>query len=353
MIGWMKTATHLAQPSEAKKRKSKMNSKSSEPKRMRAAFFKDGQLELLQDCPVPTPAKGEALIKVLQAGICATDLEIFKGYMNFEGILGHEFVGQVVRTSHPSLADRRVVGQINCVCGQCDMCSSGLSNHCRNRTVLGIAGKDGAFAEYLTLPQENLHVIDDKLTNEQSVFVEPLAAAMQIDKQVAIDKRWKIAVLGDGRLGLLVCQVLARLNSSVILVGKHRHKLLVADKKGIRISLVDEIVSRNDYDLVVDCTGSESGLKLAVKMVRPRGTIILKTTIAGPIECDLSPLVINEVRLIGSRCGTFSDAIEALSTGQIDISGLITRSFPLEQIDQALKFAAQPDSIKVLLKMDS
>ena len=322
-------------------------------KHMTAAVVRQGKLKLVRDYPVPVPAKGEALIKVIQAGICATDLEIFKGYMSFEGIPGHEFVGQVVRTSEASLADRRVVGQINCVCGQCDMCSSGLSNHCRERTVLGIAGRDGAFAEYLILPQENLHVIDPKLTDQQSVFVEPLAAALQIVKQVAIDKRWKIAVLGDGRLGLLVCQVLAMHNRSVMLVGKHPDKLLVADKRGIRVSLVDEVVGRNDYDLLVDCTGSPTGLKLAVKMVRPRGTIILKTTIAAPVECDLSPLVINEVRLIGSRCGTFGDAIEALSSGQVDISGLISRSFPLERIGEALKFAAQPESIKVLLKMSS
>ncbi len=318
---------------------------------MKAAVFREGKLKLVRDYPVPVPAKGEALIKVLQAGICATDLEVLKGYMSFEGVPGHEFVGQVVRTSEASLADRRVVGQINCVCGECDMCSSGLSNHCRNRTVLGIAGRDGAFAEYLVLPQENLHVIDDKLTDEQGVFVEPLAAALQIVKQVSIDKRWKIAVLGDGRLGLLACQVLAMDNRSVMLVGKHRHKLLVADKKGIRVTLVDELVARNDCELVVECTGSPLGLKLAGKMVRPRGTIILKTTIAKPIEYDLSPLVINEVRLIGSRCGTFSDAIESLSKGQIDISGLISRTFPLERINEALEFAAQPDSIKVLLRM--
>ena len=325
----------------------------SELKHMTAAVFREGKLKLVRDYPVPVPAKGEALIKVSQAGICATDLEILKGYMKFEGVPGHEFVGQVVRTSEARLADRRVVGQINCVCGQCDMCSSGLSAHCRKRTVLGIAGRDGAFAEYLVLPQENLHVIDGKLSDEQGVLVEPSAAALQIVKQISIDKRWKIAVLGDGRLGLLVCQVLAMHNRSVILVGKHPDKLLVADKRGIRVSLVDEVVGRNDYDLVVDCTGSPTGLKLAVKMVRPRGTIILKTIIAAPIECDLAPLVINEVRLIGSRCGTFSDAIEALSSDQIDISGLISRTFPLERIDEALKFAAEPDSIKVLLRMQA
>ncbi len=323
----------------------------SGPRHMNAAVFREGKLTLVRDYPVPVPAQGEALIKVLQAGICATDLEIFKGYMDFAGVGGHEFTGQVVRTSEARLAEKRVVGQINCVCGECDMCSSGLSNHCRNRTVLGIAGRDGAFAEYLVLPQENLHVIDDKLTDEQGVFVEPLAAALQIVKQVSIDKRWKIAVLGDGRLGLLACQVLAMHNRSVMLVGKHANKLLVADKKGIRVSLADEVVSHNDYDLVVECTGSPSGLKLAGKMVRPRGTIILKTTIAKPIECDLATLVINEIRLIGSRCGTFSDAIEVLSSGQIDVSGLISRTFPLEQIDEALKFAAEPESIKVLLRM--
>ena len=326
-------------------------STSGEPRHMKAAVFRDGQLKLIKDYPVPVPAEGEALIKVLFAGICSTDLQILKGYMNFQGVPGHEFVGQVVRTSQANLANKRVVGQINCVCGRCDMCSSGLSNHCRSRTVLGIAGRDGAFAEYLVLPQGNLHVIDAKLSDEQAVFVEPLAAAFQIARQVSIDRRWKIAVLGDGRLGLLVAQVLANLNPSVMLVGKHPEKLLVADKKGIRVALVDEVLARNDYDLVAECTGSASGLSLASKLVRPRGTIVLKSTYAGSTQYDLSPLVVNEITLVGSRCGTFSDAIEALSAGQVDISGLISRTFPFEQICEALKFAAEPTTIKVLLRM--
>ena len=323
----------------------------SEPKHMKAAVFRDGQLKLIKDYPLPVPSEGEALIKVLWAGICSTDLQICKGYMNFQGVPGHEFLGQVVRTSQANLANKRVVGQINCVCGHCDMCSSGLSNHCRNRTVLGISGRDGAFAEYLVLPQGNLHVIDAKLSDEQAVFVEPLAAAFQIVRQVSIDRRWKIAVLGDGRLGLLVAQVLAGLNPLVMLVGKHPEKLLVADKKGIRVTLLDEVLARNDYDLVAECTGSASGLSLASKLVRPRGTIVLKSTYAGSAQCDLSPLVVNEITLIGSRCGTFSDAIEALSTAQVDVSGLISRTFAFEQICEALKFAAEPTTIKVLLRM--
>ena len=318
---------------------------------MKAAVFRGGKLSLVKDHPVPVPDQGETLVRVLQAGICATDLEILKGYMNFEGVPGHEFVGQVVRSGNVNLAGRRVVGQINCVCGQCDMCSSGLSNHCRNRTVLGIAGRDGAFAEYLVLPEVNLHVIGEHISNEQAVFVEPLAAAMQIVKQVSIEKRWKIAVLGDGRLGLLVCQVLARYNPAVMLVGKHDEKLLVADKKGIRVSLVEQIVARADHDLVVDCTGTASGLELASKMVRPRGTIVLKSTVANPMQCNLSSLVVNEVHLIGSRCGTFNDAIEALDKGQIDVSGLISKTFPLERIEEAFKHAIEPESIKVIVEM--
>ena len=327
------------------------NATATQPKQMTAAVYRDGRLDLLRDYPVPAVQPGQALVKVLKAGICATDLEIVKGYMDFQGVPGHEFVGRVVRTSNSELADRRVVGQINCVCGRCDMCSSGLSSHCRERTVLGIAGLDGAFAEYLILPEANLHVIGDDLSDEQAVFVEPLAVAFQIVKQVSIDKRWKIAVLGDGRLGLLACQVLALQNPSVTLIGKHPEKLLVADKKGIQIKLADEVVVRNDCDLVVDCTGSASGLNLAGRMIRPRGTIVLKTTIAGPYECDLSSLVVNEIRLIGSRCGTFPEAIEALTGGQIDVSAMISKTLPLQQIDQAMRLAAEPTIIKVLLNI--
>ncbi len=334
---------------DAKKQSS--NATTTQPWQMTAAVYRDGRLELLRDYPVPAVQPGQALVKVLKAGICATDLEIVKGYMDFQGVPGHEFVGRIVRTSNVALADRRVVGQINCVCGRCDMCSSGLSSHCRERTVLGITGLDGAFAEYLILPEANLHVIGDDLSDEQAVFVEPLAAAFQIVKQISIDKRWKIAVLGDGRLGLLACQVLALQNPSVTLIGKHPEKLLVADKKGIQIKLADEVVARNDYDLGVDCTGSASGLKLAGRMIRPRGTIVLKTTIAGPYECDLSSLVVNEIRLIGSRCGTFPEAIEALTDGQIDVSAMISKTFPLDQIDQAMHLAAEPGIIKVLLNI--
>ena len=325
----------------------------AQTKQMMAAVFREGKLRLVRDYPVPVPGESEALVKVLRAGICATDLQICKGYMNFEGVPGHEFVGEVVRTSQANLAGRRVVGQINCVCGKCDMCASGLSNHCRKRTVLGIAGRDGAFAEYLALPEANLQVVDEKISDEQAVFVEPLAAAFQIDRQVPIDKRWKIAVLGDGRLGLLVAQVLAKLNKSVMLVGKHPEKLLVADKKGIRVSLAQKVVAHNDYDLVVECTGSASGLRMANKLVRPRGTVVLKSTYTGKAECDLSLLVVNEVTLIGSRCGTFSDAIEALKNEQVDVSGMISRIFAFEQICEAMEFASQPGVIKVLLRMGS
>ena len=330
----------------------KKKTQMAEVKHMMAGVYRGGNLELVKDYPMPRPGEGEALLKVLWAGICSTDLEICKGYMDFEGVPGHEFVGQVVRTSRAHLADKRVVGGINCVCGKCDMCASGLSNHCRDRTVLGIAGRDGAMAEYLTLPEANLQVVDEKISDEQAVFVEPLAAALQIAKQVRIDSRWKIAVLGDGRLGLLAAQVLANMNKSVMLVGKHPEKLLVADKRGIRVSLADSVVAKNDFDLVVECTGAGSGLLMASKMVRPRGTIVLKSTYAGKAECDLSQLVVNEVTLIGSRCGTFGEAIEALKNGQVDVSGMISRVFPLEKICEAMEFAGKPEVIKVLLRMD-
>lgn len=306
---------------------------------------------------VPVPAPGDALIRPTRMGICATDLELCKGYMGFNGVLGHEFVGMV-----ESVADRkdgkwvgrRVVGTINCVCGGCDMCKAGLREHCRERTVLGISGRDGCFAERFTLPVWNLIEVAENIDDDHAVFTEPLAAAYQILRQLTIEGRPYITVLGDGRLGLLCAQVMSQLNATVRCVGKHTGKLQLCEKWGVKHRLLDDVGLRNDQDIVVDCTGSPTGLVTAMGMVRPRGTIVMKTTIApgslGQEKLDLSPLVINEIKLIGSRCGPFSEALAALSAEKVDVLSLISRRAKLADGVEALKTAAKPEVIKVLLE---
>lgn len=314
----------------------------------------------------PAPPPGEAIIRPVRMGVCATDLELCRGYMGYSGVLGHEFVG-VVEEVKPGRrkADgrdqrrwvgKRVVGSINCVCGRCDMCKAGLREHCRQRTVLGIAGRDGCFAERFTLPVRNLHEVPAHVDDDQATFIEPLAAAYQILRQLRIEGRPFITVLGDGRLGLLCAQVLSTLNATVRLVGKHAEKLALCEKWRIRHRLLSEVGLRRDQDIVVDCTGSASGLATAMKMVRPRGTIVMKTTVAPPPPdaktppVDLSPIVIDEINVVGSRCGPFPDAIEALSAGKVDVVSLITRRMKLADGVDALKAAAKPGAIKVLLE---
>src|SRR2546423_316245 len=261
----------------------------------------------------PLASDGDTLIKVKQAGICSTDLEIIKGYMGFTGILGHEFVGEVVDSPQKDLIGQRVAGEINIACGRCDLCLSGLSNHCRNRTVIGILKHDGAFADFVRLPALNLHEVPANVEDDAAVFVEPLAAAFQVLKQVKLDgKRW-VTVLGDGRLGLLVAQVLQTVGCPVRVIGKHPEKLALCEKWSIRSRPLADIVPRHDQDVVVDCTGSSAGFELAMQMVRPRGTIVLKSTVAAGKSLNLAPLVIDEITIIGSRCGPFREAIRALA----------------------------------------
>lgn len=316
---------------------------------MRAMVVHEGQAGI-RDVPDPTPAEGEALIRVRLAGICATDLEIIKGYAGFEGVIGHEFVGVVVKGS-PALVNKRVVGEINCVCGRCDLCQSGLSSHCRRRTVVGIQGRPGVFAEYVALPEANCHLVSEAVSDEEAVFAEPLAAAYQIIRQVKIEARSQVAVLGTGRLGLLVAQVLARASCRLIAVGRNPKTLSLLDRKGIRTTTVDAVARKQDQDIVVDCTGSPDGLQLAMGLVRPRGMIVMKTTCQADASLDFSPLVINEITLLGSRCGPFPEALAALARKQIDVTSLITRQMPLEDGLAALKLAARPDAIKVLLRI--
>ena len=300
----------------------------------------------------PAPADGDTLIKVRQAGVCATDLEIVKGYMNFRGTLGHEFVGEVVSSRDKELVDQRVVGEINCVCGRCDLCLSGLSSHCRNRKVLGILNHDGAFADFVRLPRENLHVVPKSIDDDQAVFVEPLAAAFQVLKQIKLDGRKWVTVLGDGRLGLLVAQVLRNAGCPVRVLGKHPEKMEMCQKWQIRSRPLADITPRHDQDVVVDCTGSASGFEVAMQIVRPRGTIVLKSTFASSKPLNLAPLVIDEIQVIGSRCGPFKEAIRALAEKQVDVASLISRRMKIEQGVEAMALAGKPGVIKVILTFD-
>jgi threonine dehydrogenase-like Zn-dependent dehydrogenase len=314
------------------------------------ALLFDGKLTLRKNQPDPVPAKDEALIRVITAGICSTDLEIIRGYSGFTGVLGHEFVGHVV--GGPRAWDgKRVVGEINCVCGRCDLCRGGMSNHCRHRTVLGIAGRNGCFADLVTLPVRNLHEVPATVTDEEAVFVEPLAAAFQIIKQLPIEPRMKVAVVGSGRLGLLVAQVLAQTGCRLTVVGRNEFTLSFCEKKGIQTTPVADLAPRKDHDVVVECTGNPTGLGLAMQIVRPRGTIMLKSTYAAGSTIDLAPLVVDEVRVQGSRCGPFPEAIAALARRQIDVASMISRTLPLSRGAEALQLAQEPQIIKVLLRV--
>ena len=318
---------------------------------MRALVF-DQSLSYRPRQAEPAEGEGDSRLRVLRAGICSTDLEICKGYMGFHGVLGHEFVAEVLESPSKELIGQRVVGEINVVCGRCDLCLSGLSNHCRNRSVVGILNHGGAFAEYLRLPAANLHVLPKGVDDDQAVFVEPLAAACQILKQIKLDgKKW-VTVLGDGRLGLLVAQVLRNAGCPVRVIGKHADKLALCEKWSIRSRPLGDISPRHDQDVVVDCTGSAAGLELAMQMVRPPGTIILKSTVAAGKAINLAPLVIDEIQVIGSRCGPFREAIRLLAEKSVDVTSLIHRRMKLEQGVEAMELAGRAGVLKVVLTVE-
>lgn len=317
---------------------------------MRAIRFED-RLVYDEHRGEPTPAPGDAVIRVHLAGLCATDHQIMRGYMGFRGILGHEFVG-TVEAGPAEWLRKRVVCEINCVCRQCVQCQSGLSNHCSRRTVMGIRGRDGCFADLVAAPVHNLHEVPDAITDEEAVFVEPLAAAYQVAKQVPIDRRMNVAVVGGGRLGLLVAQVLVTTGCRLEVIGRNPQSLLFCEKRGIRARLISDMPARGDRDLVVDCTGTPDGLAAAIGFVRPRGTIVLKSTHAEPSGVDLAPIVVNEITVVGSRCGPFADAIHALARRAVDVSGMISRSYKIERWAEAFEASQRRDTIKVLLKIN-
>jgi threonine dehydrogenase-like Zn-dependent dehydrogenase len=312
---------------------------------MRALVLDDG-VRIRTSQPAPTPAAGEILVRVTRAGICETDLQLIKGYMGFRGVLGHEFVG--VAESGP-YAGQRVVGEINCACGVCDTCRRGFPTHCSNRTVLGILNHDGAFADLIAVPQANLHLVPDSIPDDVAVFTEPVAAAYQIPAQLAIGRGDRVVVLGDGRLGNLCAQVLASFSDDVTVVGKHPHKLEIVGAMGIATAMLSDALPERAADIVVDCTGSESGLPTALRLVRPRGTIVLKTTVAGVQSMAWAPFVIDEVTLVGSRCGPFDQALAALEQGLVDVQPLISDRFSLSDGVAALDRAGEKGALKVLL----
>lgn len=317
---------------------------------MKAVLF-DDTLKFTEDYPSPLPEEDEALIRVYSAGICNTDKEITKGYRGFRGVMGHEFVGVVekVRGPQQGLAGKRVVGEINLGCGTCDYCLRGLKNHCSDRRVLGIHNKDGAMAEYVTLPVENLIEVPAGLGDEEAVFVEPLAAAFEVPEQVHIRPSDRVLVLGDGKLGLLASLVLHSMNCDVTLFGRHESKLKIAKKVGISTFLSREGPVKKAYDVVVEATGTAEGLEAALKMTKPRGRIILKSTVAAGNVMNLFPVVVDEISVIGSRCGPFGPALSALSEGRIDVKPLITGVYTFDRAKEAFNKAVERESLKVII----
>ena len=317
------------------------------------ALVVDNGLRLDKNYPMPTPPQGEALIRVLQAGVCNTDLELVKGYMNFSGVPGHEFVGVVEQAvGHEDLIGRRVAGEINAACGVCETCRANRPTHCPNRTTLGIDRRTGIFADYTTLPCENLHPLPDSVSNDQAIFVEPLAAACEILEQVKIRPTDRVAVIGDGKLGLLCAQVLALTGCQLITVGRHADKLQILQQRGIATTTDATTIDRASLDIVVEATGTPSGFAVARELVQPRGTIVLKSTYEGKaLPVNLTMIVVDEITLIGSRCGPFKPAIRLLANKQIDVESLIQARFSLDDGVAAFERAALQGTLKVLVEM--
>ncbi len=320
-------------------------------KNMLAVHLEQGVVSM-RDVPPPPRPVGFARIRMLVAGICNTDIELQRGYYGFSGTPGHEFVGEVVEADDQSLVGKRVAGEINLACGQCEWCREGLGRHCPTRTVLGIVNHPGAFAEYILLPERNLHIVPDTIASEHAVFIEPLAAACEVLDQVTIGNGDRVAVLGDGKLGLLIAQVLAAHGAHVIHYGRHRAKLAIAASSEVEAIEVspETPLPRAEFQYVVDATGSQEGLRAAVQMVRPRGTVIMKSTVHGEVAIDTAGIIVNEVTLVGSRCGRFEPAISLLEQGQVRVAPLLSAEFDLNQAPQAFVEATKRGVLKVLLR---
>ncbi len=309
---------------------------------MLSVHLENGRVEV-QKVPLPRIAKGFTRIRMLAAGICSTDLELQRGYYGFSGTPGHEFVGE--------LEDgMRVAGEINLACGHCDWCARGLGRHCPNRTVLGIVKHPGAFREFLTLPVGNLHRVPKSIPTEHAVFIEPVAAACEILDQIKIAKGMKVAVLGDGKLGLLIAQVLQAHGARVLLLGRHREKMRLVEWSGVTCEELGAKLAQRAFPIVVDATGSPEGLRAAIAMCEPRGTVVMKSTVHGLVPIDTAPAIVNEITLVGSRCGRFEPAMRILASGKVRVGDLISEEFPIDRAPEAFRRAAAKGVLKVLLR---
>ncbi len=315
---------------------------------MRALWLERQQLRVRDDAPEPASA-GESVVRVTCAGVCNTDLELVRGYYPFAGVPGHEFVGVVERSDDAAWVGRRVVGEINASCGTCRACAAGRRTHCERRTVLGIKSRDGAFAERLCLPTANLHAVPEGVGDEAAVFVEPLAAALEIQEQVRFETGQRVVVIGDGKLGQLVARSLRLTGVDLVAVGRHRSKLDLLEAAGVATLPAAELPGRR-ADVVIECTGNGDGLALALKAVRPRGSIVLKSTYRGDATLNMSAVVVDEIALIGSRCGPFAPALALLAGGRVDVRPLVHGRYSLADGVEAFEHAARPGILKVLLR---
>lgn len=300
--------------------------------------------------PLPRVGPGFARIRVLAAGICSTDLELQRGYYGFRGTPGHEFVGEVAAADDSSWIGKRVAGEINLACGACEWCARDLGRHCPNRTVLGIVKHPGAHAEFLTLPLRNLHPVPESISDEQAVFIEPVAAACEILDQVRVLAGAKIAVMGDGKLGLLIAQVLRARGARVHLFGRHREKMRLVEAEGVTTEVAGKSLPERAWPMVVEATGSAEGLRSAIALCEPRGTVVMKSTVHGLVKIDTAPAIVNEVTLVGSRCGRFEPAIRMLASSRVRVDRLISERLPLDRAAEAYKRAATKGVLKVLLR---
>jgi threonine dehydrogenase-like Zn-dependent dehydrogenase len=315
---------------------------------MQGLWLEAQQLSLKTDLPTPQPAPGEALVKVLRAGICNTDLELLRGYYPYQGVLGHEFVG-LVEQGPSALLNQRVVGSINAACAACEYCDRGIPSHCANRTVLGIVNRNGAFADYLCLPVANLHPIPDSIPTDAATFVEPIAAALQIQEQITITPNDRVIVIGDGKLGQLVAQTIALTGCDLLAIGRHPAKLANLQARGIRTGWAAAIRPRS-FDIAVECTGNPAGFAAALGALQPRGKLVLKSTYAGKLSVDAAAIVVDEITLVGSRCGPFAGAIDLLAQQKIDVMPLIQGHYALADGLAALAQAQQKGMMKILLE---
>lgn len=314
---------------------------------MLAVWLENQRLAVRHDVPTPEPAPGEALVRVLQAGICNTDLELTRGYYPFTGIPGHEFVG-VVERGPAALVGHRVVAEINVACGACEQCRAGRRTHCGSRTVLGIRGRHGAFAEAVAVPVDNLHVVRDQVSTDAATFAEPLAAALEIQEQVEITPDHRVLVVGPGKLGTLVAQTLALTECDLFVVGRRPEAVDFLRERGIAGGMAADL-EQGSFDIAVECTGNAEGFALARQALRPRGTLVLKSTYAGRLSLDAAALVVDEITVIGSRCGPFPPALRLLAEGGVDVEPMIHARYPLTEVLAAVEHARQSGVLKVVI----